>query len=37
MGIEVCFDTKLMQDNYWGNKDNEKEENNSTNPRNHHQ
>ena len=26
----------MMQDNIWGNRDREKGENNSTNPRNHH-
>jgi hypothetical protein len=34
VGIDVCFDTRLMQDNNWGNRDREKE--NITNPRNHH-
>ena len=29
-------DTKLMQDNHWGNRDREKKNKNGTNLRNHH-
>ena len=36
VGIEVCFDTKLMQDNNWENRDRKNKENNSRNPKYHH-
>jgi hypothetical protein len=36
MWRELCLDDRVMQDNNWGNRDREKEENNRINRRNYH-